>query len=84
MKKNSTDKKLVMLENDESLPPEDTKEAENPFEEIEEMKTYYPSEEQFKEPMRYIEYLTTQEEAHRFGTIKIVPPGSFRPSLAFD
>ena len=48
-----------MLENDESLPPEDTKEADNPMEQIEEMKTYYPTEEQFREPMRYIEYLTT-------------------------
>jgi hypothetical protein len=84
VKKPPTGKKLVMLDNEESLPPEDTKEAENPFEEIEEMKTYYPTEEQFREPMRYIEYLTTQEEAHKFGTIKIVPPSSFRPILAFD
>jgi len=89
VKKPSTGKKqLVMLENnEESLPAaeEDTKEAEkNPFEEIEEMKTYYPTEEQFREPMRYIEYLTKQEEAHKFGTIKIVPPSNFRPNLAFD
>lgn len=86
VKKPSTGKKLVMLENnDESLPAaEDTKEAENPLEDIEEMKTYYPTEEQFREPMRYIEYLTTQEEAHKFGTIKIVPPSTFRPNLAFD
>jgi hypothetical protein len=59
VKNPSTGKKLVMLENDESLPPEDTKEADNPMEQIEEMKTYYPTEEQFREPMRYIEYLTT-------------------------
>ena len=61
-----------------------TTESENPIDSIEEVKTYYPTEEQFKEPMKYIEYLTTQEEAHRYGTVKIVPPSSFRPHLAFD
>lgn len=40
---------------------------------IEEMKTYYPTTEEFKNPVAYIEQLYS-EGAHKYGAIKIVPP----------
>lgn len=54
------------------------------LEKIPEMKTFYPTEEEFaKGPINYIEDLYKQE-AWKYGTVKIVPPPSFRPPLAFD
>lgn len=50
---------------------------------IEEMKTYYPTVEEFKSPIDYIEKLF-KEGANLFGCIKIIPPKEFRPPLAFD
>ena len=72
------------LKASKSIEEEVADEPENPIDGIEEFKTYYPTEEQFREPMRYIEYLAGQGEALRYGTVKIVPPASFRPHLAFD
>ena len=54
------------------------------LDEIEEVKVYRPTEEQFNDPMRYIEYLYHVEKAHKYGIVKIIPPASFRPALAFD
>ena len=31
--------------------------SHHPLDDIEEVKTYYPSEDEFKEPMKYIEHL---------------------------
>ena len=59
-------------------------ERENTLDDIEEVKTFYPTEEQFRDPMKYIEYLNVEEEAHKYGIVKIVPPASFCPPLAFD
>jgi histone demethylase JARID1 len=56
----------------------------SPLDEIEEVKTYRPTEQEFAEPMRYIENLYTNEKAHKYGIVKIIPPASFRPALAFD
>jgi len=50
---------------------------------IEEMKTYYPTAEEFDNPVAYVEKLYS-EGAHKFGTIKIVPPNGFKPRLAFN
>eukprot|EP00347_Sterkiella_histriomuscorum_P022301 403330965 len=53
------------------------------LDQIEEMQTYYPSDLEFQNPMIYIEKLV-KEGAEKFGVIKIVPPKTFQPSLAFD
>ena len=52
--------------------------------EIEEMKTFWPSEDQFRDPLLYIEQLMRNEDVNQYGCIKIVAPPSFRPQLAFD
>lgn len=52
--------------------------------EIEEMKTFYPSEEEFSDPLTYIDQLIKKQGAYQYGCIKIVPPQSFKPTLAFD
>ena len=53
--------------------------------EIEEMKTYYPTEKEFSDgPLVFIDNLLRNEEARSYGCVKIVPPASFRPTLAFD
>jgi len=50
---------------------------------IPQMEVFRPTEEEFTDPIKYVEKLYA-EGAHRFGTIKIVPPKSFQPPLAFD
>lgn len=52
--------------------------------EIEEMKTYFPTEQEFSDPLIYIENLLRNHEAFTYGCVKIVPPASFKPTLAFD
>jgi hypothetical protein len=52
---------------------------------IEEMPVFYPTEEEFNgDPIAYIEKLYHEQDAGYFGTVKIVPPKSFKPKLAFD
>ena len=48
------------------------------------MKTFYPTEAQFKNPMLYIDDIVKKHNAGQYGCIKIVPPSSFKPGLAFD
>ena len=54
------------------------------LDQIEEMKVFKPSLEQFKDPITYIEYLIKEKQAYQYGCIKIIPPPDFRPPLAFD
>ncbi|KAL9242822.1 hypothetical protein vseg_016785 [Gypsophila vaccaria] len=43
---------------------------------------YYPTEEEFKEPLEYI--YTIREEAERYGICKIVPPKNWKPPFGLD
>ena len=47
--------------------------------EIKEMKTVRPTEEEFRNPVLYIEKLYNSGFAE-FGSIKIIPPASFKPT----
>lgn len=47
------------------------------------MKVYKPTEEEFNEPIKYIERLYS-EGAHKYGCVKIVPPTSFTPPYSLD
>ncbi|KAK9467189.1 JmjC domain, hydroxylase-domain-containing protein [Lipomyces arxii] len=54
---------------------------ERPFG-LQEAPTYYPTEDQFKDPFNYIN--TIANEGKEYGIIKIIPPDSWRPSFALD
>jgi hypothetical protein len=51
---------------------------------IEQMKTYYPTEAEFSDPLIYIDSLVRDKDARKFGCVKIVPPASFKMTCAFD
>jgi hypothetical protein len=53
------------------------------LDDIQEVKTYHPSIEEFANPIDYIEKLY-KEGAAQYGIVKIVPPKNFKPILAFD
>ena len=54
------------------------------LEEIDDMPVYHPTEEEFRSPMDYIDKIYHEQNAWEYGTIKIVPPKSFKPPVAFD
>ena len=62
----------------------ETKNICSGLENIEEMKTFRPTEAEFKKPLAYIEHLIRTQSILDFGCIKIIPPESFKPTLAFD
>jgi hypothetical protein len=49
---------------------------------VPEAPTYYPTEEQFKDPFAYI--ASIREEAQKFGIARIVPPASWNPPFALE
>lgn len=52
---------------------------------VPQMPEFHPTEEEFLDPIKYIEKLVTgPEQIGQFGCVKIVPPESFKPPLAFD
>eukprot|EP00742_Colponemidia_sp_Colp-10_P009281 GILJ01010109.1.p1 GENE.GILJ01010109.1~~GILJ01010109.1.p1 ORF type:complete len:646 (+),score=69.01 GILJ01010109.1:131-2068(+) len=52
------------------------------LENISDAPTYYPTEEEFQNPFRYLQKI--QPEASRFGVCKIVPPASWSPPMCLD
>jgi len=53
------------------------------FSKVKDMQVFYPSEEEFKDPIKYIETLF-YEDVWKFGVIKIIPPPSFKPEFSFN
>lgn len=53
---------------------------------VEPMPVFYPTSEEFRNPIDYIEKLMQKDGADiaQYGCIKIVPPTEFKPPLAFD
>lgn len=48
------------------------------------MPVFRPTEEEFKNPIDYVEKLYNHYKAWQWGTVKIIPPASFKPKMAFD
>lgn len=65
-----------------SVPAAKQQREREPFPEVPAAPTYYPSEEQFAEPFKYI--LSIKAEAAKFGICKIVPPPNWKPSWSID
>ena len=53
------------------------------LESIEMMKVYYPTKQEFTNPVNYVEKLFL-EGAQKYGCVKIVPPKDFQPPIALD
>lgn len=49
---------------------------------IEEAPTFYPSEEEWRDPLEYIKKIGP--EATKYGICKIIPPDSWNPDFAID
>lgn len=57
----------------------ETKNSVNNLDEIEDMPVFHPTEEEFSNPIDYIEKLQHHYGAAEYGTIKVIPPKSFKP-----
>lgn len=49
---------------------------------IEEAPTFYPTKEEFKDPLSYIEKISPEGE--KYGIIKIVPPKDYHPDFSLN
>lgn len=57
---------------------------ENGLQDLPELMTLYPTEEEFKEPLVYIEKMYRSLGDKEQGGVKIVPPASFKPPCVFN
>ena len=62
----------------------ETENVNSEFEGIEQMKTFHPTEAEFENPVVYIDNIIKKHHGKKYGCVKIVPPASFKPGLAFD
>lgn len=49
---------------------------------LQEAPTFRPTEDEFRDPFRYIEKIAP--EGRKYGIVKIIPPDSWNPSFAID
>ena len=69
--------------------PKQTRKARKPankqrdFSKVQPMKEFHPTEEEFMEPIKYVEKLYA-EGAWKYGCIKIIPPTSYTPPFSLD
>lgn len=47
---------------------------------LKEAPTFYPTKEEFKDPLQYIEKISPEGE--KYGIIKIVPPNDYQPEFS--
>lgn len=57
---------------------------ESGFQDLPELMTLYPTEEEFKDPLVYIEKMYSSLGDKEQGGVKIVPPASFKPPCVFN
>jgi len=62
----------------------ETKNFNENLENIEEMPIFRPTEEEFRNPIDYIEKLYREKDIVQYGTVKVIPPSSFKPKCVFD
>ena len=73
----------------EDVAPKQTRKARKPankqrdFSNVLPMKEFHPTEEEFMEPIKYVEHLYA-EGAWKYGCIKIIPPASYTPPFSLD
>ena len=48
------------------------------------MPVFRPTEEEFRDPIEYIDFLQREHNVQEYGCVKIIPPKSFQPPCAFD
>ena len=56
---------------------------ERDFKLVKEMKAFYPTEEEFMQPLEYVDKLYN-EGVWKYGCIKIIPPKSFTPPFGYE
>lgn len=61
----------------------ETKNTNENLDLIDSMPVFRPTEQEFKNPIDYIESLS-KHKVQQYGCIKIIPPKSFSPPCAFD
>lgn len=66
----------------QAISPKEPIKKKNRPHDLQEAPTYYPTDEEWKEPFQYIKKI--RPEAEKYGICKIVPPESWNPDFAID